>query len=116
MKYFLDITDIEEAKARYRKLAKQLHPDAGGIANEFQNMQNEYHSLLQKLQQNNYSSTLPQNVSPENELIKELGKYARTLIKKQVPQNYLRKKIEATDSTIKKSLFEDLVSLLDSIK
>lgn len=30
MNYFSGINDIEQAKLRYRKLAKQLHPDAGG--------------------------------------------------------------------------------------
>ncbi len=36
MKYFLGITDIEQAKLHYRKLAKQLHPDKGGTAVDFQ--------------------------------------------------------------------------------
>ena len=46
MKYFNSITDLEQAKQHYRTLAKQLHPDKGGTAVEFQKMQDEYKALL----------------------------------------------------------------------
>ena len=36
MMYFIGIADIEQAKLSYRQLAKQLQPDAGGTAIEFQ--------------------------------------------------------------------------------
>jgi hypothetical protein len=116
MKYFNGITDIEQAKLRYRKLAKQLHPDKGGTAVEFQNMRNEYQTLLLKLQQSNSTSNPPKQVSLEKELITELGHIAKVLIKKQVPQNYLKQKIQSTQSPLKKSLFGNLVDLLDSLK
>lgn len=32
--YFNDIEDLEQAKLRYRNLAKQLHHDAGDNANK----------------------------------------------------------------------------------
>ncbi len=115
MNYFLGITDIEQAKLRYRKLAKQLHPDAGGTAIEFQDMQTEYKEFLLSLQQKHKDFTpSPKSPSAENELIKELGKLAKVLIKKQVPQNYLRQKIETTESSLKKSLFADIADWLDS--
>lgn len=117
MKYFNDIADIKQAKLLYRKLAKQLHPDAGGTAHEFQNMQNEYKCVLQNLQQNPGIVSNPSSApSPENELLSELGKLTKVLIKKQVPQNYLRQKIKTTDSPLTKGLFGDIVDLLDSIK
>lgn len=116
MKYFLGITDIEQAKLHYRKLAKQLHPDKGGTANEFQKMQTEYKDLLLNLQQTHkvVTPTIKTN-SVENELINELGRLAKVLIKKQVPQNYLRQKMQTEDSSLKKGLLGNIVNLLDNI-
>jgi curved DNA-binding protein CbpA len=114
MKYFNSITNLEQAKIQYRKLAKQLHPDKGGTAYEFQNMQNEFKALLLKLQQNNNIVNSPQQVSTKDELICELGKLAKVLIKNQVPQNYLRLKTRTTESHFKRNLFEDIAILLDS--
>lgn len=51
MIYFNDITNFNDAKQRYRVLAKQLHPDKGGKATDFQRMQDEYKTLLLRLQQ-----------------------------------------------------------------
>jgi hypothetical protein len=113
MKYFNGITDLEKAKQHYRKLAKQLHPDKGGSAVEFQKMQDEYNFLLLRIQQKR-SKITPEQTS-EKELINELGKLAKVLIKRQVPQNYLRQKIKTTDSTLKKNLFYDIVSFLDEL-
>ncbi len=116
MKYFLGITDIEQAKLRYRKLAKQLHPDKGGTAFEFQEMQAEYKDFLLRLQQKQKVVTPShKNTLDENELINELGKLAKVLIKKQVPQDYLRQKMQTTESPLKKGLFGNLVDLLDKI-
>ncbi len=116
MNYFNDITDLEQAKLHYRKLAKQLHPDKGGTAVEFQKMQDEYKTVLQQLQQKHKVVTPPQKVaSAENELISELGKLAKELIKKQVPQAYLRQKIQTTESPLKKGLFSDIVDFLDGL-
>ncbi len=117
MKYFLGITDIEQAKLRYRKLAKQLHPDKGGTAIDFQEMQTEYKEYLLGLQYEQQVVTAPQkNTAAENELISELGKLAKVLIKKQVPQDYLRQKIKTTESPLTKGLFGDIVNFLDSLK
>lgn len=82
MNYFEGITDLEKAKQRYRELAKRLHPDKGGTANEFQKMQEEYRLLLMGLQQNRKGVTRNQT-SPESELLSELGKLATVLIKKE---------------------------------
>ncbi len=116
MKYFLGITDIEQAKLSYRKLAKQLHPDKGGTAVDFQEMQAEYKEFLLSLQQKHRHVASQQQTSlAEKELISELGKIAKVLIKKQVPQNYLRQKIQSTESPLKKGLFANIVNLLDSL-
>ncbi|MCT4586431.1 MAG: hypothetical protein N4A71_01270 [Carboxylicivirga sp.] len=116
MTYFINITNIEQAKLRYRKLAKQLHPDKGGVAVEFQRMQDEYKRLLIKLQQSNNAVTNLHQPSPENELLSELGKLAKVLIKKQVPQYYLRQKMQTTESPLKKGLFSDIADLLDNFQ
>lgn len=47
MKYFNAITDLKSAKAHYRALAKQMHPDRGGSASQFQEMRAEYALLLE---------------------------------------------------------------------
>ena len=116
MMYFNDITDLEQAKQHYRKLAKQLHPDKGGTAIEFQKMQEEYKVLLLRLQQKPNVVINPQQSPPENELLREFGKLAKVLIKKQVPQDYLRHKMQTTESSLKKNLFSDIVDLLDNFK
>lgn len=45
-KYFKKIDSKEKADELYRDLAKQLHPDAGGSTEEFQEMNSEYKELL----------------------------------------------------------------------
>lgn len=116
MKYFLGITDIEEAKLRYRKLAKQLHPDKGGTAVDFQKMQVEYKGFLLSLQQKQKIVTPSRkDTSEENELITKLGKFAKVLIKKQVPQDYLRQKIQTTESKLNRSLLNGIVRILDEL-
>lgn len=115
MMYFLGITDIEQAKQRYRKLAKQLHPDKGGTSLEFQKMQDEYRELLIRLQQKHNAATNLHQPSLENELLSELGKLAKVLIKKQVPQDYLRHKMQSTESPLRKGLIGNIVNFLDSI-
>ena len=42
MKYFKNCNNIEDVKETYRKLAKKLHPDCGGNAEEFKKMSAEY--------------------------------------------------------------------------
>ncbi|MGQ1783882.1 hypothetical protein [Saccharicrinis sp. GN24d3] len=116
MKYFLGITDIEQAKLRYRKLAKQLHPDGGGTAIDFQKMQTEYKEFLLSLQKKCNTISNVHQTSPENELLSELGKLAKVLIKKEVPQDYLLKKIEETESSLMKNLYGDVVNLLNNFK
>jgi hypothetical protein len=112
--YFNGITDLEQAKLRYRKLAKQLHPDKGGTAVEFQKMQTDYKEFLLRLHQEEKVVTPSRkSSSEENELITELGKLAKVLIKKQVPQDYLRKKMQATESSLQKRLYRDIADWLD---
>jgi hypothetical protein len=115
MIYFKGITDIEQAKLRYRKLAKQLHPDAGGTAHEFQKLQDEYNTTVERIGQ--YSNHVNSNSesSPEKELLSELGKLAQFLLKKQVPQDYIRQKIKTTNSSIKKEVFREIVDYLDGL-
>jgi len=87
-----------------------------GTVIEFQKMQNEFKKLLVHLQQKHVVLTNIQQPSPENELLSELGKLGKILIKKQVPQGYLRQKMQATASPLKKGLLSDIVDLLDKLK
>lgn len=45
MKYFINCKTKEEAKAEYRKLAKTMHPDAGGDGKNMVELQKQYESF-----------------------------------------------------------------------
>ena len=114
MKYFQNITDLEQAKKQYRILAMQLHPDKGGSALEFQQMQKEYKTLLLHLQDNQIE-TSHRNNQKYNDIIEELSKMAKVLIEKKVPQDYLKRKIENSQSLIEKTVFSGIVNFLDKL-
>nr|WP_319398823.1 hypothetical protein [uncultured Carboxylicivirga sp.] len=115
MIYFKGIVDESQAKLRYGELAKQLHPDAGGTASEFQKMQEEYNATLLHLQKQKNTTYSQTQTSLEDELLKDLGRLAKILIKKQVPQSYLKQKIRMTDSSLKKDILEGVVNLLNGL-
>lgn len=48
MKYFININTIDDVKARFKELAKKLHPDCGGDAEEFKAMMNEYKIVFEQ--------------------------------------------------------------------
>ncbi|MFW5781378.1 MAG: hypothetical protein ACOCXD_02300 [Bacteroidota bacterium] len=114
MSYFEGITDLEQARLRYREVAKQLHPDKGGTAIEFQKMQEEYKSLLIRLQ-HSHNVVTSKNPSPEPDLLSELGKLATVLIEKQVPQEYLKHRITKSQSTMEQRIYSGLISFLDGL-
>ena len=45
MKYFVNINSAEELRKMYRELVITMHPDKGGNAEEFAEMQNEYDNI-----------------------------------------------------------------------
>ena len=47
--YFTNVKDLNELKSQYRKMAFELHPDRGGDAKKFSDMQKEYEALYQRL-------------------------------------------------------------------
>lgn len=49
MTYFKNCKTIEDVKETYRKLAKKLHPDCGGDAEEFKKMMQEYTAVFKRL-------------------------------------------------------------------
>ena len=114
MRYFKNIGDIEQVKQQYRILAKQLHPDKGGTAVEFQKMQKEYKTILLQLQQNPVKVNNQQHLL-ENELLNELGKLAKVLIKKQVPQHYIKQRITKSQSPIEQKFCSGIISILDRL-
>ncbi len=115
MNYFQNTTDLEQAKQLYRTLAKELHPDQGGSALRFQQMQEEYKTLLLELQRQQVSPT-GHTSSQQSDIMAELGKLAKVLIQKQVPQRYLQEKIKKSQSPIEKGLFSKLVDFLNEIE
>ncbi len=111
--YFKNITDLEQAKLRYRTLAKQLHPDKGGSIVAFQQMQQEYKALLVGFQ--NGQSLINSQMVKQTDIIDELSKLAKVLIEKQVPQKYLKKKIKNSQSPLEKTIFSGIISFLDKL-
>ena len=49
MMYFKDCKTAEDVKARFKDLAKKLHPDCGGDAEEFKKMMSEYEKAFDRL-------------------------------------------------------------------
>lgn len=112
MIYFQNIADLEEAKLRYRALAKELHPDKGGYVLQFQQMQEEYKTLLLQLQS---KQAVAEADNQTSDIVVELRKLAKVLIQKQVPQKYLQQRMEQSHSLIEKELFSNLLEFLNHI-
>lgn len=49
MKHFEHTKTVEELKLRYKELAKVIHPDMGGSAEEFMALLEEYNEKLEEL-------------------------------------------------------------------
>jgi len=114
MKYFTEITTPQQAKERYRKLAKKMHPDVGGSPIEFQEMQKEYQICIFKLKKSFEKNEVINN-PPNNELLSELGKIALVLIDKQVPQTILKKRIPKSKTDLEKKLYSGIINFLDGL-
>ena len=109
MTYFQNIDNLKQAKIHYRKLAKKLHPDNGGSSLQFQRMEAEYRILLLKLQTRQPVS----NEQNQNDIVNELSKLAMSLIKKQIPQDYLKTKIKRSNSPFQKVVLSGIVQVLN---
>ena len=114
MTYFQNINTLEQAKIRYRILEKQLHPDKGGYITLFQQMQQEYKAILQKLNREQRPE-FNQTISINSDVIDEIGKLAKVLVKKQVPQTYLKKKMQNSKSKLEKDLYSEIIGVLDRV-
>ena len=112
MKYFQNITDLEQAKKHYCTLAMLLHPDKGGSSIEFQQIQKEYKTLL--LQFRNKQVTSQQQME-YNDIIAELRNLAKVLIENQVPQKFLKHRINSCKSPVEKTIYLGIISILDEI-
>lgn len=69
-RYFDNITKIETLKAKYKKLAKQMHPDLNQNLHNakelFQEMDEQYQSRLYKLSMKQHNKEQEQSASQEN--------------------------------------------------
>ncbi len=48
--YFYGCETVEDCKARYKELAKKMHPDAGGNDEEFQELLNQFNDAVADIQ------------------------------------------------------------------
>ena len=112
MTYFKNIDNLEQAKLQHRKLAKKLHPDNGGSSLQFQRMEAEYRTLLLQLQNKQPVS----NEQNQNDIVNELSKLAMSLIKKQIPQDYLKRKMKRSSSPVHRFVLSGILQVLDSYK
>ena len=79
MKYFDKIKTVEELKKEYCRLAKILHPDAGGDTADFQTMQNEFEKVFENVKNihiksdgTTYEKTTTEKASEYMQIINEL--------------------------------------------
>lgn len=56
-KYFKNCKNIEDVKETFRDLAKKLHPDNGGDAEQFKAMMNEYKEAFNRLENKHRKAT-----------------------------------------------------------
>ena len=68
--YFNNVRDLNELKSQYRKMAFELHPDRGGNAKKFSDMQKEYEELFQQLKLHKAENNTESNESFESEEMK----------------------------------------------
>ena len=109
MRYFKNITDFEQAKKQYYKLAKKIHPDKGGSQYDFQEMQQEYQVLLLRLSRKSRNTN---NKIPVSNILTELGELGKILLKTQIPQKLLKKKIKNCQNPYEKLIFKEIGKLL----
>lgn len=98
MKYFGMVNTAEEAKSRFRELAKKLHPDKGGGSEaEFKAMVDEYEEFIASL-----------NSSPfvKKEYI-EAGKAVASFLAATKPEQYAKIDTAATAISSLCGLFND---------
>lgn len=78
-KYFNTCTTLEEVKATFHKLAKELHPDNGGNAEQFKQMFTEYQEAFNRLK-NTHKNHEGQTYTKEtNETPEQFADLIRTL-------------------------------------
>lgn len=92
-RYFRNEMSYADAKAHYRKLAKQLHPDAGGSKQEFTELANQYQTHLQLIENGEIHQDEPIN---QSEIKNELENIINILVDLDIPQKFLRKAMQNT--------------------
>lgn len=55
-RYFENVKTAEELKKRFREIAKKLHPDCGGDAEEFKRMRQEYSDAWERVKNHHVNS------------------------------------------------------------
>lgn len=77
IKYFFNVSSVEELKKQFRKLAKEYHPDMGGTNDDMRRINNEYEYLKEFLDK---GKTFNGNRTQEQE--KQMDEHFRQVIMK----------------------------------
>lgn len=78
-RYFANCTTLEEVKATFHRLAKELHPDNGGNAEEFKAMMSEYKEAFNRLKNIHKNHEGETYEKETNETPEEFADLIRTL-------------------------------------
>lgn len=78
-RYFTNCTTLEEVKATFHKLAKELHPDNGGNAEEFKKMMAEYTEAFNRCKNTHKNHEGKTYTKETNETPEQFADLIRTL-------------------------------------
>ena len=78
-KYFINCTTLEEVKATFHDLAKRMHPDNGGNAEEFKTMFAEYKAAFDRLKNTHKNHEGKTYTKETNETPEQFADLIRTL-------------------------------------
>lgn len=79
MKYFTNCKTLEDVKQTFHTLAKRLHPDAGGSAEEFKAMMAEYKEAFNRLKNIHINHEGETYTKETNETPEQFADLIRTL-------------------------------------
>ena len=87
MKYFNNISNLNELRSEYKKLIKEYHPDNGGSVEITQEINNEYEILFNQLKNKSETDTNNQTSQASDNFNYESDSILRDIINKIINYN-----------------------------